>query len=256
MLQMANSSNTHKAVDKALNLLLSFVPENKAAGTTELSERLDMHKSTVNRLLHVLNHFDLLQQDPQTKKFSLGKAIDDLAKALHRSYDSRLLTSAQPHIDTLSQGVRETAVLEVLSGNSTVLLYAAEGPGPIFIREAAGERRPVHASAGGKLLLAFSPPKVRERYLKGHLRAVTPNTITDRPILNKHFKTIMKQGYALDNEEVHLGIRAVGAPIFDKNKRIMAAVVITGLAPNIDIEGPSEVITQVMRTAATISSEL
>jgi DNA-binding IclR family transcriptional regulator len=159
-------------------------------------------------------------------------------------------------MDALSRDLKETVVLEVFSGSTTVLLYAAEGPGPIFIREAAGERRPVHASAGGKLLLAFSPPDVREQYLNGQLTAVTQNTITERSLLDEQFEVIKKQGYAVDNEEVNLGIRAVGAPIFDRNRQVMAAVVLTGLAPRIDINDTSGIINKVKRAAERISSEL
>ncbi|MFC1869506.1 IclR family transcriptional regulator, partial [Thermodesulfobacteriota bacterium] len=222
---MATQSNPHSAVEKALKILLSFIPDNQAMGTVELSENLNFHKSTVSRLLHVLTQFDLLQQNLQTKKFNLGNATDELGKALQRSYDSNLVSCAQPYIDQLSERLQETAVLEALSGKTTVLLYAAEGPGPVFVREAEGERRPVHASAGGKLLLAFTPSGIRNRYLNGQLKPITPNTMTDRSILNKQFMKIRRQGHAVDNEEVYLGIRAVGAPVFDKKNMVMAAVV-------------------------------
>ena len=87
-------------------------------------------KSTVSRLLHVLRRFEFLEQNPQSKKFSLGQAADKLGKALNRSYDAQLVAAAGPQLDDLRSRLQETVVLEVLSGNSTILVYVAEGPGP------------------------------------------------------------------------------------------------------------------------------
>ena len=253
---MKTTAPTHSAVEKALKILLEFTPHNQALGTVDLSEKLDLHKSTVNRLLHVLNRFDFLEQDPRTKKFSLGKAAGEIGKAHNRSKDKHLIAAARPHIDDLRNRLQETVVLEVLSGNSTILAYVAEGPGPIYVREAVGERRPVHASAGGKLLLAFSSLETRTRHLSGNLPSMTPRTITDIDVLQVHLDKIQRQGYAIDNEEVHVGIRAVGAPVFSNKKDIIAAVVATGLVQKISLDQNSVHIAHVRAAAAWISSQL
>jgi len=247
---------THQTVEKALSILLEFIPHNQPTGTVDLSTKLNLHKSTVNRLLHVLNRFEFLQQDPHSKKFSLGKAAAELGKAISRSNDTQLVTAAGPHLDDLRNRVQETVVLEVLSGNSTILTYVAEGPGPIYMREAVGERRPLHASAGGKLLLAFSSRETRNRHLDGKLPAITSKTITDLDILHTHLSTIRRQEYATDDEEVHVGIRAVAAPVFKGNKDIIAAVVATGLVQKISIEKDSSLIAHVRAAATKISSLL
>jgi IclR family KDG regulon transcriptional repressor len=253
---MHPSVKTHQTVEKALSILLEFIPHNQPMGTVDLSEKLNLHKSTVNRMLHVLRRFEFLQQDPQSKKFSLGKAADELGKALNRSYAAQLVAAAGPYIDELCHRLQETVVLEVLAGNSTILAYVAEGPGPIYVREAAGERRPVHASAGGKLLLAFSSLEARNRQLNGNLPPITSKTITDLDVLRAHLDRICQQGYATDDEEVHVGIRAVAAPIFNRKKEIIAAAVVTGLAQKISIDRDSSVISHVRAAAAKISSEL
>lgn len=259
MQQLSNMGplvKTHQAVEKALSILLEFVPYNQPMGTVDLSAKLNLHKSTVNRMLHVLSRFEFLQQDPQSKKFSLGKAADELGKALNRTYDARLVAAAGPNIDDLRNRLQETVVLEVLSGHSTILVYVAEGPGPIYVREAVGERRPVHASAGGKLLLAFSSLETRNRHLNGNLPSITSNTITDLDFLHAHLNTICQQGYATDDEEVHVGIRAVAAPIFSRKKEIIAAAVVTGLVQKISLDRDSTIISHVQAAAAKISSQL
>jgi IclR family KDG regulon transcriptional repressor len=253
---MATFVKTHQTVEKALSILLEFIPHNQPMGTVDLSAKLNLHKSTVNRMLHVLSRFEFLQQDPQSKKFSLGKAANELGKALNRSYDAQLVAAAGPHIDDLCNRLQETVVLEVLSGHSTILVYVAEGPGPIYVREAVGERRPVHASAGGKLLLAFSSLETRNRYLNGSLPAVTSKTITNLDLLHAHLDKLCQQGYAIDDEEVHVGIRAVAAPIFSRKKEIIAAAVVTGLVQKISLDRDSSIISQVRAAAVRISSQL
>ncbi|MDX2481500.1 MAG: IclR family transcriptional regulator [Desulfuromusa sp.] len=228
--------STHKAVEKALKILFSFVPDNRPQGTIELSEHLNIHKSTVSRLLQVLTRFNLLEKHPHTQKFHLGKAAGTLGEAFNISLNASLVSLVQPQIDRLRYKLDETVVLEVLARQSTVLLYAAEGPGPVFIREAAGEKRPAHTSAGGKLLLAHAPPEVRDRYLAHRLPKVTPNTITDLTELNVQFMKIRKQGFAIDNEEVHIGIRAVAVPIFNENQNAIAAIVMSGMAQKIALD--------------------
>jgi IclR family acetate operon transcriptional repressor len=253
---MGTLVKTHQTVEKALSILLEFIPYNQPMGTVDLSTKLNLHKSTVNRMLHVLSRFEFLQQDPQSKKFSLGKAADELGKALNRSYDAQLVAAAGPYIDDLCHRLRETVVLEVLSGHSTILVYVAEGPGPIYVREAVGERRPVHASAGGKLLLAFSSVETQNRHLSENLPAMTSKTITDLDGLCAHLDKIRQQGYATDDEEVHEGIRAVAAPIFSPTKELIAAAVVTGLVQKISLDSESAIISQIRATAAKISSQL
>lgn len=247
---------THQTVEKALSILLEFIPHNQPMGTVDLSAKLNLHKSTVNRMLHVLSRFGFLQQDPQSKKFSLGKAADELGKAVNRSYDAQLVAVAGPHLDNLCHRLQETVVLEMLSGHSTLLVYVAEGPGPVYVREAVGERRPVHASAGGKLLLAFSSLETRNRLLNGNLPLVTSKTITAPDLLHAHLNKIRQQQYATDDEEVHEGIRAVAAPIFNRNKEIIAAAVVTGLVQKISLDRGSSIIAHVRATAVKISSQL
>ncbi|MBW1862914.1 MAG: helix-turn-helix domain-containing protein [Deltaproteobacteria bacterium] len=68
---MQHISKSHQSLEKALIILLAFDPQNREIGTVELSEMVGLHKSTVSRLLKVLVAYNFIQQNPQTKKFSL-----------------------------------------------------------------------------------------------------------------------------------------------------------------------------------------
>lgn len=68
-----NKNMEYSSVQKAISILLSFIPDNKAIGTLQLSKSLGLNKSTVSRLVHVLVQYGLIQQDEETKKYSLGR---------------------------------------------------------------------------------------------------------------------------------------------------------------------------------------
>ncbi|MBW1999226.1 MAG: IclR family transcriptional regulator, partial [Deltaproteobacteria bacterium] len=203
------------SIEKTLKVLSCFVPYNEELGTVEIAKRLRLHKATVSRILLILAENGYVRQDPDTKKFTLGPAIIDLGTAIHLSLNNNLTSIAKPHIDRLRNSLRETIVLEVVRGRSAVMAYIAEGPGPIRIKGTIGDIRPAHAAAGAKAILAFSPPDMKAKLLNSRLKPLTPNTITDPELLQRQLEEIKKQGFAIDNEEVNVGINAVGVPIFD-----------------------------------------
>ena len=85
---------------------------------------------------------------------------------------------------------------------------------------------------------------------------LTENTITDPVILRKQLKEIRKMGFAFDNEEVNVGINAVGVPVFNHEKTPVAAVVVAGLSQGITWEKGSPIVSLVKDTAARISEQL
>ena len=180
MKQITGKANS---TEKALEILLSFTPYNQEMGTVEISQKLGFHKATVSRILHTLTNYGLLQQDAKTRKFRLGQSAINLGLAVNRSINSEMVLLGKPYIDALRDALKETVVLELVSGRSAVIAYIAEGSGPIRIKGAVGDRRPVHAAAGAKAILAFSPPEMKEQLLKEEMKQLTPNTSTDVKVL-------------------------------------------------------------------------
>ena len=253
---MRQSSRRANSTEKALEILLSFTPYNQEMGTVEIAQKLGFHKATVSRILHTLTHYGLLQQDAKTRKFKLGQSAINLGLAVNQSINNDMVLLAKPYIDALRDALKETVVLEVVSGRSAVIAYIAEGPGPIRIKGTVGDRRPVHAAAGAKAILAFSPSEMKEQLLKQEMKRLTPNTITNLKVLLDQLQEIRRQGFAIDNEEVNIGINAVGAPIFNHEGRPVAAVVAAGLSHAITWEGASPIVRVLKETAEKISAQL
>ena len=248
--------STHRAVEKALDILIAFTPHNQEMGTVELSEKMGFHKSSTSRLLHVLARKEFLQQHPETKKFQLGPASMNLGLAIRKSLQSNLVHIAKPFMDELRDALNETIALEVFSGTNTILAGLSDGPHRINIAGNIGDILAVHAAAGAKAILAFSSSKVRDRILQEPLPRLTPNTVTDPSRLQEQFQNIIEHGISFDNEEHDIGTKAMGAPIFNYTGRPVAGIVVVGPSHRIKLEFDSPMAIHLKETAAAISSRL
>jgi DNA-binding IclR family transcriptional regulator len=250
-------SNTHQSVGKALEILMAFTPANQEIGTAELSEKLGYHKSTVSRLLHVLEAYGFLWQHPKTRKYNLGESAAEVGRTVTQSLGGRLIKVAQPYIDDLRNSVRETVGLEVMSGHSTIMAYNAPVPELLRVIFDVGARLPIHVAVGARAILAFSEPDVVDSLLKGKLKRFTPNTVTDAKVLKSRLKDFRRRGFAADFGEFDINVYAIGAPIFNHAKRPVAAVVIAAMAGRMKSHLKSNVIISSLKeTAAAISSQL
>lgn len=242
--------------EKVLTILMAFTPHNKEMGNVELSQKLGINVSTVNRLLHVLVSFGLIQQDMRTRHYSLGRAAADLGRAIAQSMSSRLVSIAQPFMQDLSDEMKESVSLEVLKGEYSTIAIQALGPPPLSVSFAFGERMPIHVAAGAKAMLAFSSPDLINRLLNNKLKLFTPNTITDPDMFRKQLTEIRSQGVSFDRGEYNIEVHAVAAPIFDHTNQPVAAISLCSPANRIKAHIESGVISTIKKTAAKISSKL
>lgn len=245
------------SVQKTLQILLAFVPHNREMGTMEISELLGLHKSTVSRLLNVLVSYNFLQHDKKTRKFRLGKAAANIGMAIKQSLSEQLIGIAQPHIDDLRDKVGETVALEIWNGNSTILAYRAEALRLLrvsLIRP--GDRVDAHVSAGARVILAFSGENTVENILQGPFTRYTDNTITDPDVLRAQMPLIRKNGYVLAKGERHLETNIIAVPIFNYEKRPVAAVSLFTNTERLQALIKSNVILLLKETATQISTKL
>lgn len=253
---MEPSKEKHTAIEKALNILTLFSPYNLELTPHEISEKLGYHQATTSRTLILLAKKGFLDQNEQTKRFRLGPAIALLNHSLHQSLENEVVRIAKPHIDKLRDSLKETVVLEVLSGRTTVRAYAAEGLRPIRTRGDIGDRLPMYAAAGAKAILAYLDPETWDWFLDRDIPRMTPNTITDIKQIKEQLKAIRRRGTAFDNGEFDVDINAVGAPIFNTQEKPVAAVVVAGLPSRIQNSVDPRIAEEVKATALAISEKL
>lgn len=199
---------------------------NQEMSVTDIAARLNIYPSVASRLITTLEYHNLLRQNPSTRRYWLGLGLVELGTTALDSID--LAEVAKPTLQRLSEETGETVFLMVLDQCEGVYVVKISSPKPIAIQSEVGHREPVHSSAVGKSLVAFLPEdelvKIVERV---GLPKLTPNTITNLQHFRDELATVREQGYAIDNEEGEIGIRCIGAPIFNHANYPIASVSIS-----------------------------
>jgi IclR family acetate operon transcriptional repressor len=219
---MVDSSGAGKrsgaqAIERALAVLLCFEGDPEL-GATDVARRTGLSTSTAHRVLRALRRGGLLAQHPGTGAYQLGPR----AVALGELAGERLgFTAAMPRLRHLAAVTGAAVSLGVREGGESLIVAQVPAPEPGGVDVAVGMRNPAHACALGKALIAFDS----SAELPGpRLRPVTEHTITDAGALRGDLARIRQRGWSLNDEELVLGIKSIGAPVFDGFGQVSAAV--------------------------------
>ncbi len=222
----SKSSSRLSSVANSIRLLKAFTDDEYELGVSSLAKRLGLAKSTVHRLASTLIKDDMLEQDKETGKYRLGLALFELGARVRRKMN--VFNEAQLVLKDLAEKTEETAHLTVLDHASVLFLYKFESRQAIRMKSVLGARVPAHCSADGKAMLAYLSNDTIESMAADGLAAMTPKTMTDVAQLIADLAQVRARGYALDDEETEIGLRAIAAPIRDHNGEVVAAISIAG----------------------------
>ncbi len=253
---MKSKSRDLSSTAKALKILMAFVPNNKELGTLELSKNLDLHKSTVSRLLHLLKDYDFVEQHPETKKYTLGRSAARIGNAVFKSVHNNIVGISQSYLHALCQEVGESVALEVFSGTHIFLACQVEGQKHIRFSFAVGEQIPVHVAAGAKAILAFCSPEVVNLCLKNRFVRYTQHTNLSKVEYRKMLEEIRSTKIAYDKGERYEDVHAMATPVFNHEGLPVAAVVIAGPAFRMNPSSLAEMAEALKKTAGKISKRL
>jgi DNA-binding IclR family transcriptional regulator len=253
---MVKKTENPSSVEKALKILMFLANRHEGMGTGELSQELDISAPTASRLLSILSKNEFVRKNPVGKKYVLGKSALDIGRFAYRHIGSQLIPIAKPYIDSLRDTIEESAVLEVLAGDSVIIVYRASGPNVVSISVKSGTMVPAHVSPGAKSILAFSLPDIVDSVLKINLPRYTPKTITDIELLKKSFEEIRRKGVAFASGEYNMEVNSMGAPVFNKDGEPIAAVVITMPRYRTKYHKQATLVSNLKETAANISKSL
>lgn len=216
-----NSNESGRGVtSKATALLDAFLPRSTELSLGELSRRSGIPMSTTYRLANQLVEWGGLQR--VDGGYRLGLRLWELG-ALARTGQAPL-DLITPYLQDLYDVVKENVQLAVRDGNEVVYLEKLTARSSVPPRVRTGGRLPVHATAVGKVLLAWSDPEQVEAMLPESLTRYTPSTITDRKVLLTQLEDIRREGIAYSYGELTVGVTAVAAPIRDVEGKVPAAL--------------------------------
>jgi len=245
-----------QAVSHALDLLEQFHGEVDELGVTELSKRLKLHKNNVFRLLATLESRGYIEQNKVTENYRLGLKTLELGQTFIKQMG--LLRQSKPVLEALVSECNETTYVAILKDFSIIYLDAVETDMTVRVVPRVGSRLPAYCTAAGKVQIAHMSDEELDNFLPSkELKRYTPSTITDRDVLKEQLKTIAEKGYAVDNEELDLGVKCVSAPIRDYTRRIIGAVSISGPSMRFPDERiNNQLIPMVLKAGDEISAKL
>ena len=242
-----------QSVNRALDILELFPGGSETLGITEIAEHLGVSKSTAHGLVTTLVKRDFLQQEPTTHRYRLGIKIIHLGLFLVQH--SQLGQAIHPWANMLCEQFQEVVHVALLAGDAALVIQRCEPKTPYLLFPQTGSSLPIHSTAVGKVLLAFSPQETQEQIFKTTpLIRKTQNTIINPALIRKELRKIVLQGYAMDREESLMGVLCVGAPIWDRSAMVVAAISLSGSKIRMEDKGVGEIIESVRGTAMKISS--
>jgi DNA-binding IclR family transcriptional regulator len=195
----------------------------------ELSEKLQLHKSTVHRLIMVLERHNVIERNSVNGRYRLGLKLFELGTRAVSQLDLR--ERARPYLERLVLETSETVHLCILDETEVVYLDKVEPARSVRMATSVGRRNPAYCTAVGKAMLAWLPESQVESIVrKDGLKAVTPHTITSLLEFKRELSAIRKRGYAVDNEEIEEGVRCIGCVVRNFSGEPVAAISISGPA--------------------------
>lgn len=247
-------SESIRAVDRALDVLLCFSEESPELSMTQISEKVEMHKSTVHRLLATLEAKRFVKRDRVTGLYTPGSRLVQLAFLSLQSTDLREI--AAPHMKTLNEMHRETITLSIMDDTDVVYVAVLESPQTVKLAARPGQRLPAFSTASGKVLLAYSSEDIVQKIYQQGVPNYTTFTIHNPKTMDHILKLARERGFAYSEQEYEEGINAVAAPILDKNKQPVAAIAVAGPSYRLSVERMLEIGPSVAAVAREFSREL
>ncbi len=252
---MSKNDYTIRAVIRAVKLLKCFSFDNDELSLNDFCDMLNLHKSTVHRIVKSLEKEGLLVKNSPQETYSLGMLVFQLGNVVRNSLELRAV--ALPIMQDLVLKTGETVFLNVLSDSHKICIEKINSPKGLRPAIQVGQALPAHIGSSGKVLLAYLDEKDLDKILnKSNLKHFTDKTITDLSILKKELVTIYEKGYAVGFEETTIGGAGVSAPVWGYTGKVIASLSIVGPVERIRKGGINEIASSLVEAAQKISVNL
>ncbi|WP_273772499.1 IclR family transcriptional regulator domain-containing protein [Brucella intermedia] len=241
-------------IGKACDILEIIGNAPGAVGQAVLAEKTGIPRATLYRILAALISRGLVRADPLSQNYTLGFNFLELAQNAWSSSD--LASIASVELRRLRDLTGETSYLAVQEGSHVLALGRFESAHDKRSNARLGALKPMHCTSQGKAILAYLSEQQLEQALSGELTNFTDKTITDRAQLKTHLTIVRARGYAMDDEEIVIGTRCVGAAILDPDGKPIAAISVAGPTFRMSLERAEQLGKELTEAAKRISAQL
>jgi DNA-binding IclR family transcriptional regulator len=254
--QAKDKSFYNRSLERALRILNAFGNDRPALSLAQLSEALSLPRATVLRLCSTLTNYGFLRQDPQSKQYSLGLRLLELASSVSDSFSLRKIAAS--YLNVLQSKLGKTTFLGILDNDEVLYIDKRDDlRSPINFTSKIGSRRPPYWGMMGSILMAYLPDSEIKRILqRSPLTVTTRKSITRKEEFLKWLGKIRKQGFVIDVEMALDGITGVAAPIFDHTGKAIAGVGVGFISSSVSAKELKGIVKEVTKTALTISKEM
>ncbi|CAL8899785.1 IclR family transcriptional regulator [Kocuria varians] len=252
--ESTTESRTTPVIANAVSVLRCFTHDDPLLGVTEIAGRIGLHKSTVSRILATLEQENLVERDPQTRRYGLGLGLITLAGPLLADLDERRV--AYPVLQELTAQTGETSALVVWNGAETVCVEQIPSPQEIKHTIPLGTRYDTALSSSVQVFLAAQPAeRVRALLLAG---TVTHLATTEDAIESylQQLATVRDEGVAVNYGRTHVDEVGVAAPVRDHRNETVAAVMIAAPRYRVTEDQVSHLVAACTAAAEEVSQRL
>ncbi len=239
------------SVKKAFAILSAISTSKDGLGVSELAKNLKMAKSTVHGMTSALEELGAVMREPQTKKYKLGFTLLEIGRSAYSQID--LKTSSRPVTEELMEKSKTSVFLGILNWDQVTILDIVESRQDLSITAPVGSTIPLFAGAVGKVFLASMAEKEAAKIINSKgLPRFTENSIVDQDLYFNELEQVRKDGYAFDDEEYIMGVRAVASPLTGLGQ-LRSAIWAVGFKASIDEARLNELAIETYNAAKTIS---
>ncbi|MDZ8274867.1 IclR family transcriptional regulator [Microbacterium aquimaris] len=237
---------------RALRILRTLGTTDRAMGLADLSLALELPKSTLVRLLAVLEEQEFVYRTGNPPKYTVGHAVLEISETYRRQADTAEV--AAPHLRELAAITGLTANIGVLEGRWVLHVCVEEPDRPLRFRSSAGSLDHTYCTGLGKLLLSRIPADRVDDHLPAEpLPSFTPHTLTTRADLETEFDRIRERGYSLDDQERDLGVICLAVPV-PSDTDVNVAVSVSGPAGELSPERREQLLPVLQRVAEDLAA--
>ena len=243
------------SLERALSILELLAESTGGLTLPELAKALQLPKSSVHCILLTLERREYLNRQASSNRYLFGAKLFALSNTALNGIELR--ECALPFMQDLSAAARLTTHMAILDRNEAVLIAKVEAPGIIRLATWVGKRMDAHCTGVGKALIAFLPDdQLKALILDRGLPRHNDNTIASARRLKEEVGRIRAQGYSTEDEEDEVGLRCIGAPIFDNTGRVVAAISLSGTTEQITSDNLQHLVTLLKHCSAAVSRSL
>jgi len=242
------------SVKKAFAILNAIASSRQGLGVSELAKKLKMAKSTVHGMTSALEELGAVMRHPRTKKYKLGFTLLEIGRSAYSQID--LKTAARPVTEDLMEKTGTSIFLGILNWDHVTILDIVEARQDLNITAPVGSTIPLFAGAVGKVFLASMAEEQAANIIgsKG-LPRFTDNSIVDAGLYRQELKQVRENGYAVDDEEYIMGVRAVASPLMGLGQ-LQSAIWAVGFKASLNDSRMKSIAAQTHMAASSISQRI